>query len=264
MSEPYSHLPDGRDDAGQVRIRAVPRVHNRSAGAERNPHGDRHATCAPTAGTRDSAIPDNTASYRHGHRDLYADACANQYRLSDSRTITFSDGSGAGPLNRDGRNGCGNTNAFPIAGPPAGPVDTLGIAEVTNDARVPVFINTNRTGPVTYDFRWWIDLNRNRTNEPATNGLTTVQPGEPEWLGVLEYPYLPHSRTNKFLYRCAFMALPATKSLDVNYVHNFAKRLIPSPMPFNGPEAFLRNQGFGNWEYNLAGRTSTQISSGGT
>ncbi|MBI3882317.1 MAG: hypothetical protein HY301_19950 [Verrucomicrobia bacterium] len=149
--------------------------------------------------------------------------------------------------NQDGRS---NTVAFPINGPVAGPVDTLGIAELTNDARVPVFINTNRTGPLTYDFRWWIDLNRNRTNEPAINGLTTVQAGEPEWLGILENPNLPHSRNNKFLYRIAFMALPATKSLDLNYVHNHAMLSAFSSIP-NPEDHFRRNHGFGNWEYNL-------------
>ena len=43
-------------------------------------------------------------------------------------------------------------------------------------------------------------------------------------------------------------ALPAGKSLDVNFIHNYAKRRQPG-MAVDG---FSRNEGVGSWELNLA------------
>jgi hypothetical protein len=129
------------------------------------------------------------------------------------------------------------------------------------DPRPPVFINTNFPGgQEILDFRFYVDLNRNGRYD--TNGLypaldnngQVIIPkqdiafiGDPEWIGVLENPDFPHSRSNQFVGRYAFIALPIGKSLDVNYIHNQAKD--PTDKTQNW---FYRNQGYGSWEINLA------------
>ena len=70
--------------------------------------------------------------------------------------------------------------------------------------------------------------------------------GDPEWIGILDYPGVPHGPTNRFVGRFAYIILPASKSLDLNSMHNQAKRLG------GGTEGYWRNQGFGSWEINLA------------
>jgi hypothetical protein len=139
------------------------------------------------------------------------------------------------------------------------------LANLYFDPRVPVFINTNVPGSpfVSNDFRFYLDLNRNARFE--TNGLYPIMDekggigtnsmdfvGDPEWVGVLEHPHFPHSRTNRFIGRYAYIVLPAGKSEDVNHIHNQAKRL-PSPptLPATDP-GYYRNQGVGPWELNLA------------
>jgi hypothetical protein len=144
--------------------------------------------------------------------------------------------------------------------------------------RPPVWV-TNRLG-ASNEFRFFLDLNRNQRFE--TNGLLPVMNpkggfydltgnridspiagntlsnffvGDPEWIGVLERPDLPHSATNRFVARYAYMVVPASKALDINAVHNYAKG--PSA-PFNPfltagkGDGFFRNQGVGPWEMNLA------------
>lgn len=123
------------------------------------------------------------------------------------------------------------------------------------DPRAPVYVVTQaNTRP---DFRYYLDLNRNGTNEP--NGLQPVYGsngkymgygeyfvGDPEWIGVLEYPNVPHSATNRFIGRYAYMALPMGKSLDLNFMYNQAKQIRPQW------DGYMRNQGVGSWELNLA------------
>jgi hypothetical protein len=124
--------------------------------------------------------------------------------------------------------------------------------------RPPVFITTNAGFPP--DFRFYHDMNRNGIYDPTTiNGQTLVvtnqfnepEPvtaGDPEWIGVLEHPDQPHSRSNYFAARYCFFAQPIGNSLDINFIHNHAKQ--------NGlyaGDGFLRNQGVGSWEINLAG-----------
>ena len=46
------------------------------------------------------------------------------------------------------------------------------------------------------------------------------QVGDPEWVGVLERPDVPHGPNNKFVSRYAFVAVPADGSLDLNAIHN--------------------------------------------
>ena len=136
--------------------------------------------------------------------------------------------------------------------------------------RVPVYI-TNRLAANSVDFRYYLDLNRNRRHDrtglwPATNDLggyfttnglvtATFSPpnvlsnyfiGDPEWIGVLDRPDKPHGPDNRFLSRIAYIVVPEGKTLDVNYIHNNAKT---DALLQNG---FFRNQGIAPWEINLA------------
>ncbi|MFM2082980.1 MAG: hypothetical protein RL380_1671, partial [Verrucomicrobiota bacterium] len=69
-------------------------------------------------------------------------------------------------------------------------------------------------------------------------------------IGVLERPELPHSSTNKFIARYAYIALPVGKTLDLNFIHNYASRYDLN-MTAGTDDGFLRNQGVGSWEINL-------------
>jgi hypothetical protein len=146
------------------------------------------------------------------------------------------------------------------------------LANLLLNPRPPVFI-TNRFFANSNEFRFYDDLNRNGrydtngfwpviSGDPtrpfySTNGnlLPLLRPGitasnyfvgDPEWIGILERPDRPHSATNRFIARYAYIVVPAGKTLDVNYVHNQAKTLPARA------EGFLRNQGVGSWEMNLA------------
>ena len=132
------------------------------------------------------------------------------------------------------------------------------LANLFYDPRPPVFIQTN--SPSTpLDFRYFLDINRNGRFETNgivpvwTNGVvvgTNSMVGDPEWIGVLERPEWRHSASNQFLGRFAYLILPAGKSLDANFIHNSAKSRGFSPPTI--PEGFMRNQGVGSWEMNLA------------
>ena len=158
----------------------------------------------------------------------------------------------------------------------------INIASLLFNPRPPVYVVTN-AGTGEREFRYYLDLNRNgrfdkngtwpvvvtsnslpwyvnRTNgaliavtnlsipEVATNTylLSDQFVGDPEWIGVLERPEELHAADNRFIARYAYIVIPAGKTLDVNYVHNRAKRIS------NLGEGFLRNQGVGTWEINLA------------
>lgn len=158
------------------------------------------------------------------------------------------------------------------------------IGNLMFDPRPPVYIpiGTNTIAP---DFRYYLDLNRNGRYDtngywPVMSGIpglpyystsgvaiSSANPipgnvayswfiGDPEWIGVLERPDLPHSATNRFIGRYAYMVLPAGKTLDLNYIHNQAL-LAGSTQPFSSTlalteDGYLRNQGVGTWEINLA------------
>jgi len=134
------------------------------------------------------------------------------------------------------------------------------------DPRPPVF-------PTSNEFRFYLDFNRNAQFEsngllpvigpggqlytfdassnmvPTTGNsriVTNFFVGDPEWIGQLEYPDRPHSPTNRFKGRYAFVVLPMGKSLDLNYVHNHTK-ISRADM-----DGFSRNFGLGPWEINLA------------
>lgn len=120
-----------------------------------------------------------------------------------------------------------------------GPAGGFPMLQVSNDPRVPVFL-PNLAGLL--EDRFYLDLNRNRLPDPSVPGAL----GDPEWIGVTEHPDSGHSGTNRFLYRYAYLVLPVGGMLDINANHNQAKRRGVND------EAYLRNQGHGSWEINLA------------
>jgi len=148
------------------------------------------------------------------------------------------------------------------------------IANLYYDPRPPVFVVTNPFYPNNYDFRFYVDINRNGRFE--TNGYQTtfsdenrdlgqnaVLNGEPEYIGVLKNPLQHHSSSNQFIGRYAYLVLPIGKTLDFNYIHNFLKAtygkvgknniLTNSSVPTSENDGFARDQGIGSWELNLAG-----------
>jgi hypothetical protein len=130
-----------------------------------------------------------------------------------------------------------STNVDVAGGSPAA------LATLLNLPRAPVYVVTNAA--FAPDFRFYLDFNRNGQYE--TNGGFPFYNGDPEWIGILDYPGVPHGPTNRFVGRFAYIILPASKSLDLNFIHNHAKTALGA-----GVDGFLRNQGFGSWEINLA------------
>jgi hypothetical protein len=113
------------------------------------------------------------------------------------------------------------------------------------DPRPPVFVRTNFviTPRPLDDERFFHDVNQNRFFDPSGTNINGVfQYGDPQWIGILEKPGLEHSRSNRYIGRYCYVIVPVGKQLDLNFIHNVA-----SPV-----EGFLRNQGFGGWENNLA------------
>jgi hypothetical protein len=139
------------------------------------------------------------------------------------------------------------------------------LANLLYNPRVPVYIRNRVAG--SNDFRFYLDLNRNGLFDPSgalpvvndfnkwiqsTNGfLTNTFVGDPQWIGALEFPDRPHSANNRFLFRYAYAAVPVSTTLDANYIHNYAKA-NPLNGAMNVGDMFLRNQGVGTWEINLA------------
>ncbi|HEY6226639.1 MAG TPA: pilus assembly PilX N-terminal domain-containing protein, partial [Verrucomicrobiae bacterium] len=137
------------------------------------------------------------------------------------------------------------------------------VANLQYDPRVPVIVTEGKTN----DFRYYLDLNRNgmfdqndlfeviRYGNTAFGTpfyVTNRYSGDPEWIGVLERPDLPHSETNRFIGRYAYIMMPTGKSLDINFIHNMAV-YDQTDLKFDGSRRrFSRNQGVGSWELNLA------------
>ncbi len=124
------------------------------------------------------------------------------------------------------------------------------------DPRAPVFVETNAANGE-QEFRYYLDYNRNGLVETngvqleinATGGslgVTNFHVGDPEWIAVLRRPDQPHSGSNHFVGRFAYMILPVGKTLDLNFIHNHVKQTQ------SGDDGFFRNQGVGSWEINLA------------
>jgi hypothetical protein len=144
------------------------------------------------------------------------------------------------------------------------------------DPRPPVFIVTNALG--SNDFRFYLDLNRNRRYDPSglqpvinaqggfydlsgnpvpyqwpppPNILSNFFVGDPEWIGALQHPEFAHSADNRFVYRYAYLAVPAGQTLDLNCIHNQALRPTKTKLDPQGGD-FRRDQGVGTFEINLA------------
>ncbi len=152
-----------------------------------------------------------------------------------------------------------------VAGP-LSPVDQVqNIANLLYLPRAPVYIRTNNaSGGYGYDFRYYLDLNRNgrfETNgwvvdldnlgrpvvDAKNNYVYHFETGDPEWVGVLEHPDQPHGPNNPFIARYAFMAQPIGNSLDLNAIHN---QVLNQTLSVR--DGYVRNQGVGTWELNLA------------
>jgi hypothetical protein len=200
------------------------------------------------------------AMLAHGD-PLYYDYMVSRNFISPSN---FYGGEGYDPNNV-------NYDTF-LTNPPAnyGANWAQNIANLKYDPRPPVFVVTNKAYPNNSDFRFWVDVNRNgrfETNgyQPMVydNGLQTgyygFMNGEPEFIGILRNPLYPHSYTNQFISRYAYMVLPVGKELDFNYIHNFLKatqgnvNTLYNSNTFPSTEGFARDQGIGSWELNLAG-----------
>jgi hypothetical protein len=141
------------------------------------------------------------------------------------------------------------------------------IANLLYSPRVPVFVQTNfstasRQPSSPLDFRFYLDLNRNGVDD--ANGWVTnvvnqrshittasLEVGDPEWIGGLERPDVPHGSNNPFLYRYAFTAVPIGNALDLNAIYNQARTKEVNPAS-GGIDGFMRNEGVGSWEINLA------------
>lgn len=123
--------------------------------------------------------------------------------------------------------------------------------------RVPVFIQTNDAG--SNDFRFYLDLNRNGQfddtayidNSVMNGPLPEV--GDPQWIGLLERPDAVHASDNQFVSRYAFIALPIGNGLDINAMNNqSAVQRVNSSSSTSIKNGYLRNEGIGSWELNLA------------
>ncbi len=180
----------------------------------------------------------------------------------------FNAAAGADPTNVSYR--------YPNGNPLTGNDALQNLANQLYDPRPPVVV-TNRRFANSNEFRYYLDLNRNgrydtngywpvigrnggflhlvtngntvtviENNDPV-NAISNYFVGDPEWRGVLARPEFPHSATNQYVARYAFLVVPTGKTLDLNFAHNQAKQ--PNP----NAEGFFRNQGVGSWEINLAG-----------
>ncbi len=134
------------------------------------------------------------------------------------------------------------------------------IANLQLDSRPPVFVTLNSAQASSLDSRFYLDLNRNGIFDPS--GLQPVLDdrgrvlgtnfviGDPQWIGVLQRSDVPHSATNRFVGRYAYIILPAGRTLDWNFIHNNA-RLGNRQDEYLKQIGYYRNQGVGSWELNL-------------
>ncbi|MBI5799228.1 MAG: hypothetical protein HZA92_00670, partial [Verrucomicrobia bacterium] len=129
-----------------------------------------------------------------------------------------------------------NSRAFALGPLPGTPVRVSGLLSETNQGR------------------YYLDFNRNGTFDPTD----ATHEGDPHWLGILEYPNALHHATNQFTSRYTYLVAPAGKALDLNLIHNAAKRrgsvLTPGLMNavYTTYEGYYRNLGLAPYEFNLA------------
>jgi hypothetical protein len=151
------------------------------------------------------------------------------------------------------------------------------IANLYYDPRPPVVIPITNFATKALDSRYYLDLNRNyrfdtngwlpvigpnpaapflNTNGNWTNVIVaeaTVSNrcvGDPEWIGMLDKLGEPHAAKNRFIARYAFLTVPVGQTLDLNAIYNQANNTLNPPDP--SADGFMRNQGLGSWELNLA------------
>ena len=136
------------------------------------------------------------------------------------------------------------------------PPDYEPLTKLFYDPQVPVF-TTNNSGA--YELVDYLDLNRNGRLDPTgfvpvrdnngniVPGETNFVIGDPQWIGVLARPNEPHSSSNRFVGRYAYIILPAGRTLDIDFIHNQGK--VPAIAPLS---RYYRSQGHGTWEINLA------------
>jgi hypothetical protein len=117
--------------------------------------------------------------------------------------------------------------------------------------RVPVFIDRDGDG-VQDSFPFFLDLNSafnadgSRYQQSVTNNLGRLEGGDPDWIGLLQWPGQLHGPTNKFVARYAYLTVPAHKALNIRYHHNNLKRASANL------DQFGRLQGIHPREINLA------------
>ena len=132
--------------------------------------------------------------------------------------------------------------------------------------RVPVYLSNLVTHTV--ENRFYLDLNRNGLDDVngwVTNvdnkhnplGPDVLEVGDPEWIGLLERPDVPHGPQNPFVSRYAFIAVPVGNALDINAIHNQVfdennPNSTVNPAPAGNGDNYFRNEGVGSWEINLA------------
>ena len=131
--------------------------------------------------------------------------------------------------------------------------------------RAPVYLSNLVTHAM--ENRFYLDLNRNGVDDPngwvtsmdnngnpildaSNNVVTNLVVGDPEWIGVLDHPDVPHGPNNLFVARYAFIAVPVGNTLDINAIHNQTLNRSLDTTP--NSDGFFRNQGVGTWEINLA------------
>ncbi len=135
------------------------------------------------------------------------------------------------------------------------------LANLQYDPRLPVFApyyaNTTPYDPLhseTNEGRFMLDFNRNGLFDSTTNSLV----GDPHWIGMLEFPDQPHGPDNRGIGRYTYLAVPVGQTLDLNMIHNAAKRrgsvALPAQMnaAYTTYEGYYRNLGLGPQEMNTA------------
>ncbi len=178
-----------------------------------------------------------------------------------------------------------NVNYYYPNGNPLNPNDFLQLmGNLFYLPRAPVYMSNFVTRAM--ENRFYLDLNRNGVDDPnglvpeigptglfihpngtqdssSFNVVSNYQVGDPEWVGLLQHPDQPYGPNNLFVARYAFIAVPVGNALDLNAIHNqvldesqpgFGNRGVQvNPPPGGvGNDTFLRNQGVGTWEINLA------------
>jgi hypothetical protein len=155
------------------------------------------------------------------------------------------------------------------------------LANLFYSPRAPVYL-TNYVSD-TMENRFYLDLNRNGLDDPGGwvtnvdnngnflvdsfgNTVTNHLVGDPEWIGLLDHPDMPHGPNNQFVARYAFYAQPVGNSLDLNAIHNqvfdqsVPGRTVSVNPPPGGPndDRFFRNEGVADQPGRVAGRLEHQ------